>query len=60
MRLGHLSEKARLAEEATKKVKNAPTDEDRRILEGLLHEMHKTMLDADRLIRRIELILDKS
>ncbi len=58
MRLEQLSEKEAervKAEEVAKK----PSEDEVAALKEIMHSMHKTMLDADMLIRRIQQIIDK-
>ncbi len=55
MRLTQLDDRIIIENKASKK----PAEEDLADLKEIMQEMHKTMLVADRIMRRLELILEK-
>jgi hypothetical protein len=57
MRLSQLSKK--VAEATETKLPNKPDPEKQAALESIRAEMHKTMLTADALMRKLEQILEK-
>ena len=60
MRLDQLNGNIHVIEtKITAKLQDKPDAETIEVLKGLQQEMHKTMLDADNLMRRLAQILDK-
>lgn len=57
MRLSQLSKK--VAEATETNLPNKPDPEKQAALEGIRAEMHKTMLSADALMRKLDQILEK-
>ncbi len=55
MRLSQINNNAELSEE----VKPPKSDNDTKVLEEIMHDMHKTLLVADTLMRRLEQIIEK-
>lgn len=59
MRLTQLSEKESEKAKANEEFASAATEAEVAVLKELVQSMHKTMLDADMLIRRIQQVIDK-
>jgi len=57
MRLSQLSKE--VAEATETKLPSKPVPEKQAALESIMHDMHKTMLTADVLMRKLEQLLEK-